>query len=219
MTPLDKSLRDALDAAAAALALGVSAPQTDTLLAYLALLQRWNGVYNLTSVREPARMLSLHLADCLAVVGPVRRHLGARATARLLDVGSGAGLPGVVIAALNPSMQVTCVETVGKKAAFIQQAAGELGLRNLLSAHARVERLDSAPYDIITSRAFASLPDLVGLTRQKLASGGAWLAMKGKRPDAELAQLGHDIDVFHVEPLAVPGLSAERCLVWMKIRS
>jgi 16S rRNA (guanine527-N7)-methyltransferase len=218
MAPLDPALRDGLNEAAAALGLDLPAGQADTLLAYLSLLQRWNGTYNLTSVREPLQMLSLHLADCLALVAPLRRHLGARTGARLLDVGSGAGLPGVVIAALNRSVAVTCVETVGKKAAFVQQVAAELGLQNLSSTHARVERLNAAHFDIVCSRAFASLPDFVTLTRSHVAPGGVWLAMKGKRPDDELARLASDIDVFHVEQLAVPGLDAERCLVWMRPR-
>jgi 16S rRNA (guanine527-N7)-methyltransferase len=218
MPPLDPALRDGLNQVAVALDLALPIEYADALLGYLDLLQRWNGTYNLTAVREPLQMLTLHLADCLALMAPLRRHLGGRTGARLLDVGSGAGLPGVVIAALNPSMDVTCVETVGKKAAFVQQVAAELGLRNLSSAHARVERLRAAPFDIVGSRAFASLPDFVTLTRAHLAPGGVWLAMKGKRPADELARLASDIDVFHVEPLTVPGLSAERCLVWMRPR-
>ena len=222
MTPLESRLQAGLNTAAAALGLGVSLEQIDTLLRYLFLLQRWNGVYNLTSVREPEQMLTLHLADCLALMAPLRRQLaagsGAQGGVRLLDVGSGAGLPGVVIAALNPDVAVTCVETVGKKAAFVQQVASELALRNLSSEHARVERLRAAPFNVITSRAFASLPDFVKLTRALLAPDGVWMAMKGKRPVDELALLPAEVDVFHVEPLTVPGLTAERCLVWMKIK-
>lgn len=209
-------MRVGLTKVAAELALGVSPPQIDALLRYLSLLQRWNGVYNLTSVREPDQMLTLHLADCLALVGPLRKWLGPRSGTRLLDVGSGAGLPGVVIAALNPSITVTCVEAVGKKAAFVRQIAGELVLSNLRSEHSRVERLSTPPFDVITSRAFASLADFVDLTRQHLAPGGAWLAMKGKRPDEELAALPDDVELFHVEQLIVPGLAAERCLVWLR---
>lgn len=212
----DPDLRGSLGVAAQALGLPLSAHQADDLLKYLTLLQRWNGTYNLTSVRDLTQMLSVHVADCLALIEPLRRHLQGRAGTRLLDVGSGAGLPGVVIAALNPDVAVTCVETVGKKAAFIQQVSAELHLGNLTSVHARVERLATAPYDVITSRAFASLADFVKLTESKLAAAGVWLAMKGKRPDDELAQLGPDIDMFHVEPVAVPGLNAERCLVWMR---
>jgi 16S rRNA (guanine527-N7)-methyltransferase len=161
-------------------------------------------------------MLTQHLFDCLAVIEPLRRVAGA---GRLLDVGSGGGLPGVVIALLCPGWQVVCVDTVGKKAAFIQQAAVELRLPNLRAQHARVESLALPPFDVITSRAFASLQDFVRLTRTSLAPGGVWMAMKGKRPDDELAGLPADIDVFHVEQLTVPDLAAERCIVWMRPRT
>jgi 16S rRNA (guanine527-N7)-methyltransferase len=218
MTPSLESLRPRLAEAAAQLSLPLSAQEADALLAYLALLQRWNATYNLTAVREPERMLTQHLADCLAVIAPLRRHLGHAATARLLDVGSGGGLPGVVLAILNPALAVTCVDTVGKKAAFIQQVAVSLRLPNLLAQHARVEQMKAVPFDIITSRAFASLVDFVQLTRVHLRPGGVWLAMKGKAPADELATLPTDIDVFHVEQLTVPGMDAERCLVWMQRR-
>ena len=208
--------RTALAASAASLGLDLTGTQTDQLLAYLALLHRWNGVYNLTAVRDPDQMLTLHLGDCLACIPPLRRWQGGRASLRLLDVGSGAGLPGVVIAALNPAIEVTCVETVGKKAAFVQQVAAELALPNLRSEHARVEQLRAAPFGVVTSRAFASLAAFVQLTRQHLEPGGVWLAMKGKTPADEMAQLPLDVEVFHVEQLAVPGLDAERCLVWMR---
>ena len=200
---------------ATTLCLPLSTPQVDTLIAYLALLQRWNGTYNLTAVRDPAQMLTLHLADCLAVIGPLRRAC-SNGSRRLLDVGSGGGLPGVVIAALNPAIDVTCVDTVGKKAAFVRQVAAELRLRNLHAAHARVEQLKAAPFDVVTSRAFASLADFVRLTRSHVAENGLWMAMKGKRPAEELAALPAGVDVFHVEQLLVPGLDAERCLVWMR---
>ncbi len=190
--------------------------EVDQLLAYLDLLQRWNATYNLTAVRDPERMLTQHVADCMAVVSPLRRHFGSAPSRRLLDVGSGGGLPGVVIAILNPEIDVTCVDTVGKKAAFLQQVAASLPLRNLHSQHARVEQMKTAPFDVVTSRAFASLADFVDLTGQHLAMGGVWLAMKGKDPADELAALPIGIDVFHVEQLDVPGLDAERCLVWMR---
>ena len=189
----------------------------DQLLAYLDLLQRWNATYNLTAVRDPDRMLTQHVVDCLAVIPPLRRQLGSAAPRRLLDVGSGGGLPGVVIAILNPSaINVTCVDTVGKKAAFVQQVAASLRLRNLHSQHARVEQMKASAFDVVTSRAFASLTDFVSLTRQHLAGDGIWLAMKGKDPVDERAALPANIDVFHVEQLTVPGLDAERCLVWMR---
>jgi len=185
------------------------------LEAYLGLLAKWNAAYNLTAVRDPAQMRTQHLADCLAVLEPLRRQLGGR-PARILDVGSGGGLPGVVLALAEPIWDVSCVDAVGKKAAFVRQVAAELALPNLHAAHARVEALEAPPFNVITSRAFSSLPDFARLTRPLLAAGGVWMAMKGKRPDDEIAALPADIEVFHVEPLTVPGLDAERCLIWMR---
>jgi 16S rRNA (guanine527-N7)-methyltransferase len=187
--------------------------QLQQLQAYLALLQRWNSTYNLTAVRDPAEMLTHHLADCLAVLKPLTAALPA---GRVLDVGSGGGLPGAVLAIMCPALQVSCVDTVGKKAAFIRQVAAELRLPNLHAEHARVEQLKRPPFDLITSRAFASLLDFTTLTRPLLAEGGVWMAMKGRAPDDEVAALPAGVAVFHVEPLAVPGLDAQRCLVWMR---
>jgi 16S rRNA (guanine527-N7)-methyltransferase len=184
---------------------------------YLALLARWNATYNLTAVRDLAEMRVQHLADCLAVAPPLRRELGGRA-ARILDVGSGGGLPGVVLAVAEPGWDVSCVDAVGKKTAFVRQVAAELALPNLHAVHARVEALEAPPFDVITSRAFASLADFVRLTRPLLADGGVWMAMKGKRPDDEITALPPDAEVFHVEPLTVPGLAAERCLIWIRPR-
>ena len=186
---------------------------------FLGLLARWNAAYNLSAVREPAQMRVQHLADCQAVVGPLRRHLDDGRLVRILDVGSGGGLPGIVLALADPAWDVTCVDAVGKKAAFVRQVAAELGLPNLHAMHARGEVLPaSATYDVITARAFASLSELTRLTRCLLAPGGVWMAMKGKRPDDEMAALPGGIEVFHVEPLTVPGLDAERCLIWMRLR-
>jgi 16S rRNA (guanine527-N7)-methyltransferase len=159
------------------------------------------------------------MADCLAVLPALDHHLSEAGAARVLDVGSGGGLPGVVLALMRPRLDVTCVDTVGKKAAFVRQVAGALQLPNLHAAHSRVEALRAPAFDLITSRAFAALADFVRLTRPLLAPGGAWMAMKGKRPDDELAALPDDVLVFHVEPISVPGLDAERCLVWMKPRT
>jgi 16S rRNA (guanine527-N7)-methyltransferase len=183
---------------------------------YLDLLAKWNTAYNLTAVRNPTQMREQHLADCLAVVAPLRRELGEASTARILDVGSGAGLPGVVLALAELDWDVTCVDAVGKKTAFIRQVAGELDLPNLHVEHTRVEKLEATPFDVITSRAFASLSDFTQLTRHLLAKRGMWMAMKGKRPDDEISSLPPDVTMLHVEPLEVPGLAAERCLVWMR---
>jgi 16S rRNA (guanine527-N7)-methyltransferase len=133
----------------------------------------------------------------------------------LLDVGAGAGLPGIVIAITCPEISVTCVDTVAKKAAFIQQVAATLKLPNLKGLHARVESL-TQPHDVVCSRAFASLIDFTTWSKSALAAHGVWMAMKGKHPDQELAALPETVKVFHVEQLQVPGLDAERCIVWMR---
>jgi 16S rRNA (guanine527-N7)-methyltransferase len=203
-----------MGAAADALGLQLSDGQFEQLLGYLELIAKWNKVYNLTAVRDPEEMLVQHLFDSLAVVGPLRRHT-AGAGIRLLDVGSGAGLPGVVIAVCCPEIQVECVDTVGKKAAFVQQVAAQLKLPNLKGVHDRVENLQG-PYDVICSRAFASLQDFVSWSGTALGAQGVWLAMKGKHPAAEIAELPPAAQVFHVEQLSVPELAAERCLVWMR---
>ena len=207
-----------LDAGLEALALDLSPAQRQALLDYLALLQKWNQVYNLTAVRDPQAMLSHHLLDCLAVVAPLHLQLAALAMTapiRLLDVGSGAGLPGLVLAICLPQLHVDCVDTVAKKASFIQQAALSLGLANLRGLHARVESLTAA-YQVVSARAFSSLPDLVAGSDKALLPGGLWMAMKGKTPDEEIQALPQQAQVFHVEPLQVPGLDAQRCIVWMR---
>jgi len=207
---LEAALRSGLDQ----LGLALTEAQVAQLLEYLGLIGKWNQVYNLTAVRDPADMLRLHLLDCLAIIRPLRGRTGGRPVA-LLDVGSGAGLPGVVIAICCPEIQVDCVDTVAKKAAFIQQAAATLKLVNLRGLHNRVEKL-AGTYAVITSRAFASLADFVALSASALAEGGVWLAMKAKAPADELMALPAGAEMFHVEQLKVPGLDAERCIVWMK---
>lgn len=181
---------------------------------YVALLERWNRTYNLTSVRDPADMLTQHVVDCLAAVPALRRT--SPGPKRVLDVGSGGGLPGVVWAVADPQLDVTCVDAVGKKTAFIQQAALALRLDNVHAEHGRVEHLRAPPFDLVTSRAFASLSDFVSLTRDRATAGGIWLAMKGKLPLDEIAALPDDFQAFHVERLAVPGMKAERCLIWIR---
>lgn len=221
MTPVDAATaqgeeRQALAATAEAVGVSLSDAQIAQLQSYLDLLERWNATYNLTSVRGRVEMRTQHLADCLAVIGPLRRH--ARA-GTLLDVGSGGGLPGVIIAVALPGWQVSCVEAVGKKAAFLRQASGLLRLGNLRVEQARVGALQGTAFDVVTARAFATLADLVRVTGGLLVPGGVWMAMKGRVPDAEIADLPIGIEVFHVEPIAVPGLDAQRCLVWMRRRA
>lgn len=206
------------------LALDLEEAQIALLLDFMALLQKWNKVYNLTSVRDPAEMMTHHLLDSLVAVAPLRRHVaqagqgGGGADRRLLDVGSGGGLPGVVFAICCPDLEVSCVDTVAKKAAFIQQAAATLLLRNLHGIHARVESL-SGPFDVVSCRAFASLPDFTTWSRAALGPNAVWLAMKGRHPADEIAALPAEVQVFHVEQLAVPGLDAERCIVWLRPRA
>lgn len=209
------SLRQQLQAGVDALALGLSDAQVSLLMDFLALLQKWNKVYNLTAVRDPQAMLTQHLVDSLSLIPALRRHAAGRAL-RLMDVGSGGGLPGVVVAICEPLIDVSCVDAVAKKASFIKQVAAELGLPNLHGEHARVEELKVPPFDLITSRAFASLLDFTTLTRSHLKPGAIWLAMKGQHPAEELAALPPDLEVFHVEQLQVPGLDAQRCLIWIK---
>ena len=221
---MSKPLESELRAGALALGLHLSDAQVDHLLAYQDLIQKWTKVYNLTAVRDPAEMLTHHLLDSLAVVAPLQGQLAAmraagalaaEAPVRLLDVGSGAGLPGAVIAICCPEVTVHCVDTVAKKAAFIQQVAVSLKLPNLRGIHARVENLTDT-YDVVSSRAFASLLDFVTWSRKCLAGQGVWMAMKGKYPADEIAALPAGVQVFHVEPLVVPGLDAERCLLWLR---
>jgi 16S rRNA (guanine527-N7)-methyltransferase len=203
-----------LKSGAAELGLNLSDAQFEQLMAYLALIQKWNKVYNLTAVRDPQEMLTHHLLDSLTAITPLVRHTGGRA-AKVLDVGSGGGLPGIVLAICRPELDVSCVDTVGKKAAFIRQVAAALKLPNLRGVHARVEIL-TGPFDVVCCRAFAALPDFVSWSRGALAEQGVWMAMKGKHPQAEIEALPPDVQVFHVEPLAVPGLDAERCMVWLR---
>jgi 16S rRNA (guanine527-N7)-methyltransferase len=235
MHPLLPALQKGLDG----LGLALTEDQQTRLLAYMDLIGKWTKVYNLTAVRDVNEMLTHHLLDSLAVIAPLRRELSklslsgaslaavpvgsegqgvaklAQAKFSLLDVGAGAGLPGIVIAITCPDVSVTCVDTVAKKAAFIQQVAATLRLPNLKGLHARVETL-TQPYDVVCSRAFASLIDFTSWSKSALAVHGIWMAMKGKHPDQELAVLPESVKVFHVEQLQVPGLDAERCIIWMR---
>ena len=224
--------RTTLVSAVHTLGLSLGDAQIDLLLAYMDWLHKWNKVYNLTALRHPDEMLSHHLIDSLSAVGPLQRHIASQrqqgalpqtGPVHVLDVGSGGGLPGVVLAICLPDVCVTCVDTVNKKAAFIQQVAVALRLPNLKGLHARVETVQGG-FDVVTSRAFASLVDFTAWSRKALQPGAVWMAMKGKHPTEELAALaarsasqpGAGVDVFHVEPLHVPGLDAERCMVWMR---
>jgi 16S rRNA (guanine527-N7)-methyltransferase len=213
MSPLEDGLRAGL----AALELPLADSQVAQLLEFGALLQKWTRVYNLTALRRPEDVLTHHLLDSLAVVTPLRR-MTRGAPVRLLDVGSGGGLPAAVIAIACTEIAVDAVDTVAKKAAFVQQVAASLNLANLRGLHDRVERLVDR-YEVVTSRAFAALTDFVSLSSDTLAQGGVWMAMKGKYPADEVASLPPEVELFHVEQLEVPGLSAERCILWLRRRA
>ena len=222
---MSAALRAGLEQGVQALGLTLAEVQIQQLLDFAALLQKWNKVYNLTALRNPQEMLTHHLLDSLAALAPLQRHLAqvsGRQSAqqpgralRLLDVGSGGGLPGVVFAIGCPGLDVSCVDTVAKKAAFVQQAAASLHLPNLHGIHNRVEQLDGA-FDVISCRAFAALADFTQWSRAALAPDGVWLAMKGKHPTEEVQALPADVQVFHVEHLQVPGLDAQRCILWLR---
>ena len=203
--------QSALTAGLADLGLDLPDAAQQKLLAFRDLLLKWNKTYNLTALRDPAQAISHHLLDSLAILP----HIG---TGPLLDVGSGGGLPGIPLAIAQPALAVNMVDTVQKKATFLQQAAIQLGLKNVAAHHARVEQM-AGQYAQISSRAFAELRLFTDLTRHLLAPGGRWLAMKGVRPDDEMATLPADIVVEQIIPLHVPGLDAERHLIILKAGS
>ena len=195
------------------LGLRLSDAQHQHLLTYIDLLQKWNRVYNLTAVKDPQQMLTQHVLDCLAVVSPLIEK--APRAKSLLDVGAGGGLPSVVLAITCPNLAVLAVDAVAKKIAFIQSAAHALGLANLQAQHARVESMTQT-FDVVSSRAYASLTDFVLTSRACLAPGGWWMAMKGVVPAEEIAHLPSDIEAVQTQLLSVPDLEAQRCLVWMR---
>ncbi|ARU03384.1 16S rRNA (guanine(527)-N(7))-methyltransferase RsmG [Comamonas serinivorans] len=219
MTAQGAEERQVLIDGADALGVALTSSQVDALIRYLDLLSRWGKVYNLTAVLHRPEMMTTHILDCLAVIPPLRKRCldpAAATPVQLLDVGSGAGLPGVVLAIVVPELQVTCIDTVAKKAAYIQHAGLQLGLKNLKAVHGRIEQ-HAVHYDVVCSRAFASLIDFTRWSRNCLKPQGVWMAMKGKQLAEEFEALARDqVDVFHVEPLTVPGLQAERCIVWMR---
>lgn len=235
------SLRTAIESDLRALHLDAPTAAIDKLASFLGLMQKWNAAYNLTAVRDLDAMRLQHLADCLAVMPSLRRHakavLAERHTSdrsetihpvslrlpsqsralRVLDVGSGGGLPGVVLAVMQPDWEVHCIDAVAKKTAFVRQVAGELQLPNLHALHGRIETLqDAEGFDVIVSRAFASLKDFVAWSRNALAPQGVWVAMKGRDPEARVGdEPARGVRVTTIESLHPPGLHAERCLVWM----
>jgi len=205
-------------AGATGLGVELSGAQADQLARFAALLVRWNAVHNLTAISSPASILSHHLLDSLAILPRMSSIFGEK-RCRVLDVGSGGGLPGIPLAIARPHWQVTVVDKVQKKAAFLTQAKLELGLSNLVCLHARVEDVDAPPFDLIVSRAFSSLEDFVRVSGHLLGPGGWWAAMKGVYPNAELAELERampDVRVVDVVKLDVPRLDAERHLILLQ---
>jgi 16S rRNA (guanine527-N7)-methyltransferase len=204
---------DALARGIAALGVAVTAAQRAQLLAYLELLAKWNKTYNLTAIREPERMVTHHLLDALAVLPQLPR----KDELRVLDVGSGGGIPGLPFAIVRPDWQLTLVDTSHKKAAFLTQAAIELRLRNVVAHATRVEDFKpTAPYDIVISRAFADLATFAAISARHLAPRGLLVAMKGVHPDEELAELPAEFMVIAKPVLVVPGLDAARHLIVMQ---
>jgi 16S rRNA (guanine527-N7)-methyltransferase len=208
---LTRTLKDG----ATAMGLTLSDAQLDKLMAYQALLAKWNKVYNLTALRDPAQMVTHHLLDSLSAM---TAFAGAQ---RVLDVGAGGGLPGIVLAIwaaqAQPQMKITLVDTVQKKTAFLNQVKAQLQLGNVAVVHARVEQLPiEQQYDVITSRAFAELKDFVTWSNHLLQQGGKYIALKGVLPQEEIDRLPPGWAVQQVQPLQVPGLDAERHLIFME---
>jgi 16S rRNA (guanine527-N7)-methyltransferase len=212
MKNFDRSALSAvLEEGIAAMRFDVSPAQQEKLVDYLALMFKWNAVYNLTSLRDPMQMVTHHLLDSLAAVPAFAE------AHNVLDVGSGGGLPGIVLAIVRPDMKVSMIDTVHKKTAFLTQVKAELGLVNVTVYTARVEQLQvSDKFDVITSRAFADLSDFVNWSSHLLADGGRYIALKGVAPKEEQERLPAEWRVTGVEPLQVPRLGAERHLVFIQ---
>lgn len=210
---------DTILRAAADVGVALTAGQAIRLARFAHLLIKWNRVYNLTARAAPADLLTLHLIDSLAA-GPEVARIASQAGARVLDVGAGGGFPGVPLSIAYPELDVTLIDAVEKKTAFLAQAKAELSLANTTVVHARVEDLQAPPFDIVVSRAFSSLPDLVRLTAHLVQPEGRWVALKGAYPKDEIAALADlPVAVVSAGKLRVPALDAERHLVILRFRS
>jgi len=203
---LSEVLNDGIDA----LDLPLWAAQREQLMDYLALMAKWNGVYNLTSLRDPMQMVTHHLLDSLAAVSAFE---GAK---NVLDVGAGGGLPGIVLAIARPDMQVSLIDTVHKKTAFLTQVKAELGLKNVTVYTMKVQDLKAGPFDVITSRAFADLSDFVNWSGHLLGEGGRFIALKGTAPADEQERLPGEWKIQELRPIKVPKVEAERHLVFIE---
>jgi 16S rRNA (guanine527-N7)-methyltransferase len=220
MKTLSESFEEQLEKACQELSLKPTKQQQERLLEYLRQLLKWNKTYNLTAIRDPELALVQHVFDSLAIIKPLNNFIQQRDQDKnaVLDVGSGAGLPGVIIATMMPKVIVTCVDTVEKKIAFVRQVSGVLALNNVKAIHQRVELMQDEKFDVVTSRAFATLQDFATLAGERVEKNGILLAMKGKIPHDEIETLEEKTEwrVDGIEALKVPQLSAQRCLVWMK---
>ncbi|MEQ9208828.1 MAG: 16S rRNA (guanine(527)-N(7))-methyltransferase RsmG [Pseudomonadales bacterium] len=206
-----QQLSSQLESGARNLGLSLTDQQICKLLDYLFLIEKWNRAYNLTAIREPQEMLSLHLLDSLSIFSLVKDLVPGT---RLLDVGTGAGLPGMVLAIMNPAYQVSLMDTNGKKCRFLRQVGIELELDNIQVIHDRVEKYQAFPlFDAILSRAFATLKDMTDNAVHLLAEGGRFLAMKGRYPQQELDELNQQFSFEKAYPLQIPGLDVERFLI------
>ena len=216
----NKLFAEKLNIACDAMKIQISAYQKIQLLDYLDQLLRWNKTYNLTAIRDPQQGLVQHIFDSLSVVTPLAEYFQINAIQEptIIDVGSGGGLPGAVLAIVFKQAKITCIDTVEKKTSFIRQVASVLKLENLKALHSRVENVAPLHADIVISRAFSSLEDFAELAGKHVGQDRKLVGMKGKHPDEEgtaLLRKG-EWDIEKIEPLNVPELQAERCLVWMQ---
>ena len=190
------------------LGLNCSSQQIEQLLAYLEMLQRWNKAYNLTAIREPIQMVRLHLLDSLAI------HPYIQGVKDIIDVGTGPGLPGIPLAILNPDIHFTLLDSNGKKTRFLFQAINDLSLANAREINHRVEKYQSEQsFDIVISRAFSSISDMLAQCDHLVSDSGCFLAMKGKKPDSELSQITKDYKVVDLSQINVPQVDSERHLI------
>ena len=215
----DESFLVRLERVIAKYGLVITTAQKKSLLNYLEQLNKWNKTYNLTAIRDQEQALVQHLFDSLSLVNPIQRTLQTKGITQplIMDVGSGGGLPGVILAITLPEASIKCVDAVEKKIAFIRHVAGVLQLKNLKVVHDRVEELENQQMDLVTSRAFASLRDFATLSGKHVSVTGELVAMKGKYPKDEISELQNTAWAEkEIETLIVPELDAERCLVWMQ---
>ena len=190
------------------LGIDCTSQQLEKLLTYLELLERWNKAYNLTAIRDPIQMVRLHLLDSLAI------HPYIQAGKEIIDVGTGPGLPGIPLAILNPNINFTLLDSNGKKTRFLFQAISDLSLENAREVNQRVENYQSQkPYDIVLSRAFSAISDMLNQCDHLVSDTGFFLAMKGKKPDSELSQITKDYKVVDLSQINVPQVDSERHLI------